>query len=186
MKWTRPSPEITEEMQTMLRKHWTATIQEARDKFRGVSASPPAERDIRKAMAMRLSRYVTYGIVQLSIEHVKATEECRESLRDTKEPYTVVLHRLTPFALPEYVPRISLTLKAGAAELWHADTAFAVRGLMGLRDTRLTFHEKKLQEFKFGSLKGAITVCLKGEQIEDILHSFDRDLTIPGLMAGEE
>jgi len=186
MKWTEPSPEITEEIGTMLRKHWRDTIQEAREKFKGVSASPPEESDIRRAVAMRLSRYVTYGIVQLSIERVKATDEFRESLHDSKEPYSVVLHRLMPLALPEYVPRISLALKAGATELWRADSAFAVRGLMGLRDTRLTFHEKKLQEFKFGSLKGAISVYMKGEQIEDILHSFDRELTIPGMMAGEE
>ena len=65
-------------------------------------------------------------------------------------------------------------------------SAFAVRGLMGLRDSRLTFHEKKLQEFKFGSLKGAISIYMKGEQIEEILHSFDRELTIPGMMAGEK
>ena len=185
-EWTKPSPEITEEIENMLRKHWTATIQEARDKFKGVSASPPSESDMRKAAALRLSRYVTYGVVQLSIEKVKATDEYRESFRDTKEPYTIVLHRLMPLALPEYVPRISLALKAGATELWRADSAFAVRGLMGLRDTRLTLHEKKLQEFKFGSLKGAISIYMKGEQIKDILHSFDRDLTIPGMMAGED
>lgn len=185
MKWPTPSPEIKEEVEYMLKKHGMAAIRDVREKFKSIPASPPADRDMRQMVASRLSRYITYGIIQLSIEQMKATDDFRESLRDEKEPYTVVLHRLMPLVLPEYVPRISFALRAGATELWRMDSAFAVRGLVGLRDTRLTFHEKKLQEYKFGSLKGAISIYMKGEEIQDILHSFDRDLTFPGFMAGD-
>ncbi|HUU74785.1 MAG TPA: hypothetical protein VMW63_01710 [Methanoregulaceae archaeon] len=185
MEWTEPSPEITEEVETMLRKHGIKAIREAGQRLKGAPASQLEESYIRQQVARSLSRYITYGLVQLSVEQVKATDEFRESLRDTSEPYTIVLHRLLPLSLPEYAPRISLALKAGATELWRADTAFAVRALMGLRETRITLQERKLKEFKFGSLKGAISVYLKKEQIEEILHSFNRDLTIPGMM-GEE
>jgi hypothetical protein len=91
-----------------------------------------------------------------------------------------------PLHLPEYAPRITFALKAGATEIWRTESRFAVRSLVSLNDTRITLQENKLKEFRFGSLNAAMSIYLKKEQVEGAIHSFNRDLTVPGMMAAEK
>lgn len=183
MEWIETSPEIAEEVDAMIRKHGISAIRQAGQFMRTSSPSTLKERDIEMAVARRLSKYVTHGLVQLSIERVQATDEFRQSLRDSPEPYTVVLHKLLPINLPEFAPRITFSLKAGVTEVWRTESSFAIRSLVSLNDTRITLQENKLKEFRFGSLSAAMSVYLKKEQIEEAIHSFNRDLTVPGMMA---
>ena len=183
MEWIATSPEIAEEVDVMIRKHGISAVRQA-GKFLRKSPSPSLkEHDIEREVARRLSKYITHGLVQLSIERVKETGEYRQSLRDSSEPYTVVLHKLLPFNLPEYAPRITFALKTGATEIWRTESTFAVRSIVSLTDTRITLQENKMKEFRFGSLNTAMSIYLKKEQVEEAIHSFNRDLTIPGMMA---
>jgi hypothetical protein len=183
MEWMETSPEIAEEVDVMLRKHGISAIRQAGQFLRKSPSSTLKEGDIGREVTRRLSKYITHGLVQLSIERVKETGEYRQSLRDSAEPYTVVLHKLLPLNLPEYAPRISFALKAGATEIWRTESTFAVRSLVSLTDTRITLQEHKLKEFRFGSLNAAMSIYLKKEQVEEAIHSFNRDLTVPGMMA---
>jgi len=186
MEWMETSPEIADEIDAMIRKHGISAVRETVTLFKKSSSSTLTEHDIEREVAKRLSKYITQGLVQLSIERVRTTNEFQSSLRDSKAPYTVVLHTLLPLNLPEYTPRITFALKAGPTEIWRTESSFAIRSLVNLKDTRITLEENKLKEFRFGSLSAAMSIYLKKEQMEGAIHSFNRDLTVPGMMAKEE
>ena len=180
------SPEITEEIAAMLQKTGISALQEA-EQYARKSRGPPREKtDLSAEFARRLSGYITQGMVSLTIQRVSASDEVRQSLRDSPSPYTIVLKKIAPFPLPEYAPFINIAVKTGAADLFRSHAAFVVKSVIALQDTRITLHEKKIKEYKFGSLNAALSIYMKKDAIKEQLHSFNRDLTIPGMMAGEK
>ncbi|NTW92524.1 MAG: hypothetical protein HGA40_03665 [Methanoregulaceae archaeon] len=177
------SPEITDEVTAMLRKTGIRALQEAEQYIRKSGGKPVKKTDLRAEFTTRLSAYITQGMVRLTIEKVKASDEVQQSLKDTHSPYTIVLKKIAPLKLPEYSPFITIAIGSGAAELFRTDATFVVKSAIVLQDTRITLHEKKFREFKFGSLNAAMSIYLKKDQVKEQLHSFSRDLTVPGFMS---
>jgi hypothetical protein len=180
------SPEVTDEVTAMLRKTGISALQEAEQFVWKSRGTPPEKTDLSAEFARRLSGYITQGMVSLTIQRVSATDELRQSLRDSSSPYTIILKKIAPFPLPEYAPFVNIAIKTGAAELFRSNAAFVVKSVIALQDTRITLHEKKIKEYKFGSLNAALSIYMKKDVIKEQLHSFNRDLTIPGMMAGEK
>lgn len=180
-----PSPEIVEEVATMVRSGRIPSLQEAADRIRKTSAPSLKSIDLPAEFQKILSSYLTTGLVRLSIQKVQESDELQQSLRDSGSAQSLLLHRLPVLRLPEYSPHITIALKSGAAVIWQAETTFLVSAMVTLRNTQVTFREEKLREFRFGSLNAAMAVYLKKGPLEEALHSFARDLTIPGMMAGE-
>jgi hypothetical protein len=179
------SPEVTDEVTAMLRKTGISALQEAEQYVRISRGTPREKTDLSAEFARRLSGYITQGMVSLTIQRVTASDEVRQSLKDSPSPYTIVLKKIAPFPLPEYAPYITIAIKTGAAELFRSHAAFVVKSVIALQDTRITLHEKKIKEYKFGSLNAAISIYMKKDAIKEQVHSFTRDLTIPGMMTGE-
>jgi hypothetical protein len=180
------SPEITDEVTVMLRKTGISALQEAEQYIRKTRGTLRQKPNLSAEFARLLSGYITQGIVSLTVQRVNASEEVRQSLRDSPSPYTIVLKKIAPFPLPEYSPYITIAIKSGAGELFRSDAAFVVKSDIALQDTRITLHEKKIKEYKFGSLNAALSISMKKDAIKEQLHSFNRDLTIPGMMAVEK
>ncbi len=183
LETTGASPEITDEVTVMLRKSGIRALQEAEQYIRKSRRKPLKKTDLSAEFASRLSGYITQGMVRLTIEKVKASDEVQQSLKDTHAPYTIVLKKIAPFKLPEYSPFITIAIGSGAAELFRTDATFVVKSAIALQNTRITLQEKKFREFKFGSLNAAMSIYLKKDQVKEQLHSFSRDLTIPGFMS---
>jgi hypothetical protein len=181
-----PSPEIVEEVAALIRKGSLPALREAKLRVKKTPAPSLKSIDIPAEFQKLLSSYLTTGLVRLSIQKVQASDELQQSLRDSGSAYTILLHRLPVLRLPEYSPHITIALKSGATEIWQAETTFSVTALVTLRNTLVTFREEKLREFRFGSLNAGMSIYLKKGPIEEALHSFTRDLTIPGMMAGEK
>jgi hypothetical protein len=181
-----PSPEIVEEVAAMLKKGSIPALREAGNRVRKTPAPSLKSIDIPAEFQKLLSSYLTTGLVRLSIQKVQASDELQQSLQDSRSAYTILLHRLPVLRLPEYSPYITIALKSGATEIWQAETTFSVTALVTLRNTLVTLREEKLREFRFGSLNAGMSIYLKKGPIEEALHSFKRDLTIPGMMAGEK
>jgi hypothetical protein len=179
---TEPSPELLLELSIMLQKGGIPAVKDAEQYMRKNDPGSLKKTDIQAAFIRRLSGYVTGGIIRLTVEKVKSTEEFQKSLKDSSSPYTVVLEKLAPLTLPEYSPYIDIAIKSGTAVVWRTNAAFVIRPLVTLRNTRITLQERKLKEFKFGALNAAMSIYLKKDLIKEELHSFQRDLTIPGFM----
>ncbi len=180
------SPEVTDEVTTMLRKTGISALQEAEQYVRRSRRTPPEKTDLSAEFTRRLSGFITQGMVSLTIQRVSVSDEVRQSLRDSPSPYTLTLKKIAPFPLPEYAPYVNIAIKTGAAELFRSHAAFVVKSVIALQDTRITLQEKKIKEYKFGSLNAAMSIYMKKDAIKEQLHSFNRDLTIPGMMAGEK
>jgi hypothetical protein len=181
-----PSPEIVEEVAAMLKSGRIPALREAGNRVRKTPAPSLKSIDIPAEFQKLLSSYLTTGLVRLSIRKVQASDELQQSLQDSHSAYTILLHRLPVLRLPEYSPHITIALKSGATVIWQADTTFSVTALVTLRNTLVTLREEKLHEFRFGSLNAGMSIYLKRGPIEEALHSFQRDLTIPGMMGGEQ
>ncbi|MDD1714848.1 MAG: hypothetical protein LUQ61_06285 [Methanoregulaceae archaeon] len=179
------SPEVTDEVTAMLRKTGISALQEAEQYVRKSGRTLPEKTDLSAEFARRLSGYITQGMVSLTIQRVSVSDEVRQSLKDSPSPYTLTLKKIAPFPLPEYAPYVNIAIKTGAAELFRSHAAFVVKSVIALQDTRITLQEKKIKEYKFGSLNAAMSIYMKKDAIKEQLHSFNRDLTIPGMMAGE-
>ena len=179
------SPEVTEEVTAMLRKTGISALQEAEQYVRKSKMTPREKTDLSAEFTRRLSGFITQGLVSLTIQRVTASDEVRQSLKDSPSPYTITLKKIAPFPLPEYAPYVNIAIKSGAAELFRSNAAFVVKSVIALQDTRITLQEKKIKEYKFGSLNAAMSIYMKKDAIKEQLHSFNRDLTIPGMMAGE-
>jgi hypothetical protein len=177
------SPEIIDEVTVMLRKKGIRALQEAEQYIRKSKGKPLKKIDLRAEFTKRLSSYITQGMVRLTIEKVIASDEVQQSEKDTHSPYTIVLKKIAPLKLPEYSPYITIAIGSGAAELFRTDATFVVKSAIVLQNTRITLHEKKFREFRFGSLNAAMSIYLKKDQVTEQLHSFSRDLTIPGFMS---
>lgn len=180
------SPEITDEITAMLRKTGISALQEAEQYVRKSRGTSPKKIDLSAEFARRLSEYITQGVVSLTIQRVSETDEIRQSLRDYPSPYTITLKKIAPFPLPEYSPYINIAIKTGTAVLFRSNAAFVVKSVIALQDTRITLQEKKIKEYKFGSLNAAMSIYMKKDAIKEQLHSFNRDLTIPGMMAASK
>jgi len=180
------SPEVTEEVTAMLRKTGISALQEAEQYVRKSKMTPREKTDLSAEFTRRLSGFITQGLVSLTIQRVTASDEVRQSLKDSPSPYTITLKKIAPFPLPEYAPYVNIAIKSGAAELFRSNAAFVVKSVIALQDTRITLQEKKIKEYKFGSLNAAMSIYMKKDAIKEQLHSFNRDLTIPGMMAGEK
>jgi hypothetical protein len=180
-----PSPEIVEEVAAMLRSGRIPALREVKNRVRKTPALSLKSIDIPAEFQKLLSSYLTTGLVRLSIQKVQASDELQQSLRDAGSAHTILLHRLPVLRLPEYSPHITIALKSGATEIWRAETTFSVAAMVTLRNTHLTFREEKIREFRFGSLNTAMAIYLTKGPLEEALHSFTRDLTVPGMMAGD-
>lgn len=180
------SPEVTDEITAMLQKTGISALQETEQFIRKSGMTPPKKTDIPAEFARRLSGYVTQGMVSLTIQRVSTSDEVRQSLKESPLPTTIILKKIAPFPLPEYAPYVTIALKSGAGELFRSHAAFVVKSVIALQDTRITLQEKKIKEYKFGSLNAAMSIYMKKDAIKEQLHSFNRDLTIPGMMAGEK
>jgi hypothetical protein len=180
------SPEVTDEVIAMLRKTNISALQEAEQYVRKSRGTPREKTDLSAEFARRLSGYITQGMVSLTIQRVTASDEVRQSLKDSPSSCTIVLKKVAPFPLPEYSPYVNIAIKTGAGELFRSNAAFVVKSVIALQDTRITLQEKKIKEYKFGSLNAAMSMYMKKDAIKEQLHSFKRDLTIPGMMAGEK
>ncbi len=100
---TEPSPEILLELSIMLQKGGVAAVKDAEQYMRKKDPGSLKKKDIQAAFIRRLSGYVTEGLIHLTVEKVKSTEEFQKSQKDSSSPYIVVLEkhqRGTPF-LPE-------------------------------------------------------------------------------------
>ena len=181
-----PSPEIVEEVAAMLQTGRIPALREVKNRVKKTPAPSLKSIDIPAEFQKLLSSYLTTGLVRLSVRKVQESDELQQSLRGSGSAHTILLHRLPVLRLPEYSPHITIALKSGATEIWRAETSFSVAALVTLRNTRVTLHEEKFREFRFGSLNAALSIYLKKGPIEEALHSFKRDLTIPGLMAEEK
>jgi hypothetical protein len=179
------SPEVTDEVTAMLRKTGISALQEAEQYVRKSRGPSREKTDLSAEFSRRLSGYITQGMVSLTIQRLTASDEVRQSLKDSPSSYTIVLKKVAPFPLPEYAPYINIAIKTGAAELFRSHAAFVVKSVIALQDTRITLHDKKIKEYKFGSLNAAMSIYMKKDAIKEQVHSFNRDLTIPGMMTGE-
>ncbi len=180
-----PSPEIVEEVAAMVKTGRIPALEEAANRIRKTSAPSLKSIDLAAEFQKLLSSYLTTGLVRLSIQKVQECDELQQSLSDSGSAHTLLLHRLPVMRLPEYSPHITIALKSGTTVIWQAETTFLVSAMVTLRNTRVTLHEEKLREFRFGSLNAAMALYLKKGPLEEALHSFARDLTIPGMMGGK-
>lgn len=177
------SPEITDEVNAMIQKTGIHALQEVEQFIKKSKEKPLKKTDLQAEFTKRLSGYITQGMITLTIEKLKTSEEVQQSLKDTHSPYTIILKKIAPIQLPEYSPYLTIAVKFGAAELLKTDVTFVIKSAITLQNTRITLHEKKFREFKFGSLNGAMSIYLKKDEVKEQLHSFTRDLTIPGFMS---
>ena len=180
-----PSPEIVEEVAAMVRTGRIPSLQEAANRIRKTSAPSLKSIDLPAEFQKLLSSYLTTGLVRLSIQKVQESDELQQSLGESGSDHTLLLHRLPVLRLPEYSPRITIAVKSGTTVIWQAETTFLVSAMVTLRNTRVTLREEQLREFRFGSLNAAMAIYLRKGPLEEALHSFVRDLTIPGMMSGE-
>ena len=178
-----PSPEIVEEVTCMLRKGGIQAVRDAEQYVLKSGAGPMKKTDIQGEFVKLLSGFITNGLVRLTVERVTSTDEFRQSARETGSPTTIILEKLPPLNLPEYSPYVTIAIRTGATEVWQMKTAFSVKSLVSLKNTRISVQDKKLKEFKFGSLNAAMALYLKKDRLEEELHSFERGITVPSLMA---
>jgi hypothetical protein len=177
------SPEITDEVIAMIQKTGIHALQEVEQFIKKSKEKPLKKTDLQAEFTKRLSGYITQGMITLTIEKLKTSEEVQQSLKDTHSPYTIILKKIAPIQLPEYSPYLTIAIKSGAAELLKTDVTFVIKSAITLQNTRITLHEKKFREFKFGSLNAAMSIYLKKDEVKEQLHSFTRNLTIPGFMS---
>ncbi len=180
-----PSPEIVEEVAAMARSGRIPALREAADRIRKTPGLSLRAINLPEEFQKILSSYLTTGLVRLSIQKVQESDELQQSLRDSGSARTLLLHRLPVLRLPEYSPHITIALKSGATVIWQAEADFFVSAMVTLRNTRVTLREERLREFRFGSLNAAMAIYLKKGPLEEAIHSFARNLTIPGMMDGE-
>lgn len=177
-----PSPEIMEEVTGMLRKGGIQAVRDAEQYVLKSGAGPVKKTDIQGEFVNLLSGFITNGLVELTVERVTSTDEFRHSARESGSPTTIILEKLPPLDLPEFSPYVTIAIRSGAVEIWQMKTAFSVKSFVSLKNTRISVRDKKLKEFKFGSLNAAMAIYLKKDRIEEELHSFERGITVPSFM----
>src|SRR5512136_1110672 len=109
------SPEITDEVNAMIQKTGIHALQEVEHFIKKSKEKPLKKTDLQAEFTKRLSGYITQGMITLTIEKLKTSEEVQQSLKDTHSPYTIILKKIAPIQLPEYSPYLTIALKSGAA-----------------------------------------------------------------------
>ncbi len=114
------------------------------------------------AVVENLSKNLTKGLLQLTVEEITSEKELKGALQE-KKGQTIVM-RLSR-NLPPFKIYTELIIKSGLVELKKFRFDFKVEPNVEIEDINVTIQENKVKSVSFGSFKTSITLSLlKGEQ----------------------
>jgi hypothetical protein len=140
------------------------------------------EEEIINAIVETLSKNLTNGLLQLTVEEITSEKECKDALRE-KKSQTVVM-RLSR-DLPPFKIYAEFIIKSGLVEIKKFRFDFKAEPNVEIEDIKLTIQENKVKSLSFGAFKAYVTLSLlKGEQAMNIV-SIEKSLSLPVVHFGD-
>ncbi len=120
-----------------------------------------AEKEMMNEIAETLSKQLTKGLFQLTVEEIINEKECKDAIRDKKDK-TIVMSlkkKLSPFKI--YVEFI---VKSGLMEIKKIRYDFRAEPKVEIKDIKVNIRENKVKNILFGPFVASIVLSLlKGD-----------------------
>ncbi len=130
------------------------------------------------AIVETLSKHLTNGLLQLTVEKITNEKECKDALREKKNQ-TIVMNMsgdLPPFKI--YAESI---IKSGLIELTKFRFDFKVEPSVEIEDINVTIQENKVKSVSFGSFKASVALSLLKDEQDVKMISIEKSLNLPDI-----
>ncbi len=135
------------------------------------------EKEMMNEIVKTASKYLTKGLLQLTIEEITSEKECQDALSE-KKGRTVVM-RLSRTLSPLKIYS-ELIIKCGSIELKKFRFDFKAEPKVEIEDIDVTIQNKRVKSVSFGSFKASITLSLLKGEIAMKIASIEKSLNLSG------
>jgi hypothetical protein len=135
--------------------------------------------DVASKITDILSRYLSGGLIQLTIEKVGTSEEFSREASGKGGTYTVTLKKVPSLPVFSFKPYVDVVLRLWSIDLFSARLSFLVEADMALKNPAFTIVDKKITRMSSKSLDGSITLSILDGGKPFKLHSWTQSMHLP-------
>ena len=130
-----------------------------------------------------LSKHLTKGLLQLTVEEITGNKELRDAISEKKSK--IIIMRLSR-DLPPFKIYAEYIVKSGSVELKKFRFDIKVESNVEIENINVTIEDNNVKSLSFGSFKTYVTLSLlKGEQAIKIV-SIEKSLNLPVVHFGNQ
>ncbi len=173
-----PSGQVADGISKIIANRGTEYFSDARTWLAksGLGAGKVEEAIVKKIVET-LSRNLTEGLLELTVDEIANEKEYKDAVEGKRE-VAVVAH--LEKELPPFIAYVEFIVKSGPMEIKKIRYDFKVEPTVEVRDARITIVASRVRSVAFGSLIVSVTLdLLRGDQDME-LGSFRREWRLTG------